>query len=162
TYPVGGFSSISNSGTIESLLHSQLAYMEPADALRPDLFDIKFLRGELLYYARDENEFLRRRRSVLLLLSPELVETRLKDVALPCQRIILVLAAILTIVRRLLAWLSEEALTIEILVNSNDEQDLAQERHLLQMALADQIANGSVLVGTITPSDLRSHIEALS
>ena len=30
-------------------------------AERPDLFDIKFLRDELLYYARDENRFLRRR-----------------------------------------------------------------------------------------------------
>src|SRR5205814_1584150 len=55
TYPVGGFTSIANRGSIESLLHSQLAYMEPDGAERPDLFDIKFLRDELLYYARDEN-----------------------------------------------------------------------------------------------------------
>ena len=61
TYPVGGFSSLSTRGTIESLLHSQLAYMEPDE--RPDLFDIKFVRDELLYYARDENNFLRRRRT---------------------------------------------------------------------------------------------------
>ena len=27
-YPVGGFTSLSNRGSIESLLHSQLAYME--------------------------------------------------------------------------------------------------------------------------------------
>src|SRR5262249_25557197 len=37
-YPVGGFASLSNRGSIESLLFSQLAYMEPE---RPDLFDIK-------------------------------------------------------------------------------------------------------------------------
>ena len=54
TYPVGGFTSISTRGSIESLLHSQLAYMETDE--RPDLFDIKFLRDELLYYARDENQ----------------------------------------------------------------------------------------------------------
>jgi hypothetical protein len=160
TYPVGGFSSISNTGTIESLLHSQLAYMEPATGERPDLFDIKFLRGELLYYARDENEFLRRRRSVLLLLSPDLVETRLKDVNLPCQRIILVLASMLTIVRRLQVWLSGEALQIEILVPTTDQQVLDDERELLTMALQDQVNNGTVCVGVIAPTDLHTHIEA--
>lgn len=159
TYPVGGFSSISNTGTIESLLHSQLAYMEPADAQRPDLFDIKFLRGELLYYARDENEFLRRRRSVLLLLSPDLIEARLKDVNLPCQRIILVLASILTIIRRLQVWLSGEALRVEILVMTSDATILQQERELLAMALDDQITSGSVRIGTIDPSSLPQQIE---
>src|SRR5436190_21312792 len=44
TYPVGGFSSLPNRGRIESLLHSQLAYIEDND--RPDLFDIKYLRDE--------------------------------------------------------------------------------------------------------------------
>jgi hypothetical protein len=162
TYPVGGFSSISNTGTIESLLHSQLAYMEPADAQRPDLFDIKFLRGELLYYARDENEFLRRRRSVLLLLSPDLVEARLKDVDLPCQRIILVLATILTIVRRLQIWLSDESLQVEILVITSDATILQQERELLAMALEVQIHSGTVRIGTIAPSSLASHIETIA
>jgi hypothetical protein len=57
TYPVGGFTSISNRGSIESILHSQLAYMETDPDLRPDLFDVFFLRGELLYYSRDENQF---------------------------------------------------------------------------------------------------------
>ncbi len=52
-YPVGGYTSLSTRGTIESLLQSQLALMERDE--RPDLFDIKFLRDELLYYARDEN-----------------------------------------------------------------------------------------------------------
>src|SRR5262249_8635385 len=61
TYPVGGYASVATRGTIESLLHSQLAYMEKEE--RPDLFDIKFLRDELLYYSRDENQFLRRRRT---------------------------------------------------------------------------------------------------
>src|SRR5262249_28731274 len=74
TYPVGGFSSISTRGTIESLLHSQLVYMEPDD--RPDLFDIKYVRDELLYYARDENQFLRRRRTFIFALYPDLVQAR--------------------------------------------------------------------------------------
>ena len=47
-YPVGGYTSISTRGSIESLLHSQLAYMEPES---PDLFDMKFVRDELFYYS---------------------------------------------------------------------------------------------------------------
>src|SRR5439155_13129065 len=91
TYPVGGFASIATRGTIESLLHSQLAFMEPATAPRPDLFDIKFVRDELLYYSRDENQFLRRRRSFVIALLPDLVHARFKDVELPTQRIVLAL-----------------------------------------------------------------------
>src|SRR5262249_31434448 len=67
TYPVGGFTSISTRGSVESLLHSQLAYMEPE---RPDLFDIKYLRDELYYYSRDENQFLRRRRTFVFVFFP--------------------------------------------------------------------------------------------
>src|SRR6185295_13454635 len=87
TYPVGGFSSLSTRGTIESLLHSQLAFMETDE--RPDLFDIKYLRDELLYYSRDENQFLRRRRTFVLALYPDLVRTRFKDAELPWQRCVL-------------------------------------------------------------------------
>ncbi len=114
TYPVGGFSSISNRGTIESLLHSQLAYMEPEGAERPDLFDIKFLRDELLYYSRDENQFLRRRRTFVLLFYPDLGEARFKDSTLPYQRLVLLISFVVTVLRKLLDWLSEDALVFEL------------------------------------------------
>src|SRR5262249_57603158 len=91
TYPVGGYSSISTKGTIESLLHSQLAYMEEA---RPDLFDIKFVRDELFYYARDENQFLRRRRAFAFVLAPDLAQARFKDPEPPGQRLVLALALV--------------------------------------------------------------------
>ena len=58
-YPIGGYASLSNRGSIESLLPSQLAFME-SEADRPDLFDLKYLRDELLYFSRDENQLLRR------------------------------------------------------------------------------------------------------
>src|SRR5205823_679693 len=100
TYPVGGFASLSTRGSMESLLQSQLAYMEKIDVIdpltlpspppgggegngyslalseeegrvrAPDLFDAKYLRDELLYYSRDENEFLRRRRTFAFMLYP--------------------------------------------------------------------------------------------
>jgi hypothetical protein len=143
TYPVGGFTSLATRGSIESLLHSQLAYME--DNERPDLFDIKFLRDELLYYARDENQFLRRRRTFVFVLYPDLDQTRFKDRGLEFQRGVLLLALLCTVVRKLSEWLSTDALSFHFLFPAEGDSDpLAAERHLLASLLMDDIANGSV------------------
>lgn len=143
TYPVGGFSSISTKGTIESLLHSQLAYMEKEDRYRPDLFDIKYLRDELYYYSRDDNQFLRRRRTFLIALYPDLVQARFKDPELPCQRIVMVLSLILALVRRVIDWLGNDALKFEFLIisQSKAESPLKHEIELLNMLFREQIEN---------------------
>ena len=147
TYPVGGFSSISTKGSVESLLHSQLAYMESDPSLRPDLFDVKFLRDELFYYSRDENQFLRRRRTFLFCLYPDLVQARYKDADLPCQRIVMVLSLLVVAVRKLSEWLGTDALKFEfLLVPDQDVEPLAQERALLGMLFREQIENKAVTV----------------
>jgi hypothetical protein len=144
TYPVGGFASLSTRGSVESLLHSQLAFMEKAD--RPDLFDLKYLRDELLYYSRDENQFLRRRQTFVFALWPDLVEARFKDVALPYQRGILVLGWLVAAVRKLLDWLSADALTFVLAFVGDSSGALEPERALLELVLREQIANGTVTV----------------
>lgn len=159
TYPVGGFSSLSTRGTVESLLHSQLAYMEKDN--RPDLFDIKFLRDELLYYARDENEFLRRRRTFVVALQPDLVDARVKDAELPYQRGVLLLAWIVVAVRRVLDWLSSDALTFVIAFVGDKDATLAPERSLLEMVFRDLIQNGTVaLVALPAIRDLEEECKA--
>ncbi len=153
TYPVGGFSSISTRGSIESLLHSQLAYMEPTE--RPDLFDIKYVRDELLYYARDENQFLRRRRTFLIVLDPSLTLARVKDVELPRQRIILALGLLVALVQRLTEWLCEEAIVFEFLfVRIGDANPLAPEQALVEMILREAIANGTVRAEGVAAEEL--------
>jgi hypothetical protein len=148
TYPVGGFSSLSTRGTVESLLHSQLAFMETGE--RPDLFDVKFLRDELLYYARDENHFLRRRRSFVLALFPDLLHTRVKDPALPYQRGVLLLALVLVVVRRLSEWLTTDALLFELLFLRSEDgaEPLTHERELVEMLFREQIETGTVVIKT--------------
>jgi hypothetical protein len=141
TYPVGGFSSLSTRGTVESLLHSQLAYMETDE--RPDLFDVKYLRDELLYYARDENQFLRRRRTFVFLLGSDLVRARFKDAELRWQRIILVLALLVAAVRKLTEWLGEDALRFDFLFLGGEELALADEHRLLEVLLREALANGT-------------------
>ena len=147
-YPVGGYSSIANRGSIESLLHSQLAYMEPAES--PDLFDVKFARDELFFYARDENQFLRRRRLFVFVFQPDLLAARYKDAELPAQRIVLACAAVLAIVRRLSQWLGFDALRFELLfVKSGTEEPLADEAELFGFLLREAIANRTVSIEAV-------------
>ncbi len=154
TYPVGGFSSLSTRGSVESLLHSQLAYMEPAGE-RPDLFDIKFLRDELLYYSRDENQFLRRRRTFVFALGPDLAATRFKDPELPFQRGVLLLGLIVVAVRRLSEWLSNDALAFDVVfVDGGGEAPPPPERALLETLLREPIANGSARLVDLPAKEL--------
>ena len=167
-YPVGGFSSISTRGSIESLLHSQLAYMESDPALQPDLFDIKFLRDELYYYARDENQFLRKRRGFVWTFSADMVETRFKDPVLPFQRVVLTMGLMLASVRRLADWLGTDALRFEIcfpLVEG--AEPLAHEAELAEMIFRDLIQAGLVFVRRVTPEQAvqlarESHRQSMS
>jgi hypothetical protein len=159
-YPVGGFTSISTRGTIESLLHSQLAFMELDDADRPDLFDIKFLRDELLYYARDENQFFRRRKTILFVFYPQLIETRIKDAQLPYQRMIVLLGMLHAAVGQLSQWLSNDALAFHFLfVDHAGQVSLQDERMLCETLLREQIANGTVFVDAIAYTDVASRAD---
>jgi hypothetical protein len=139
-YPVGGYTSISTKGTIESLLHSQLAYMENES---PDLFDMKFVRDELFYYSRDENQFLRRRRAFVFVLFPDLVAARFKDTDLPCQRIVMVESLVVALVRKLTDWLSTDAIRFEVLfVQEGGKNPLEEEAKLLRLLLREPIERG--------------------
>ena len=153
-YPIGGFSSISNRGTIESLVRSELAYIDKE--VRPDLFDIKFARGELLYYSRDENQFLRRRLSFVFQLHPDLTAARFKDAQLQYQRIVLVMAMMYAAVRRLSQWLSDDALCFYLVfVESEGAAELDDERELFATLFREQIANGSVEIVELKASKVR-------
>jgi hypothetical protein len=145
-YPVGGYTSISNRGSIESMLHSQLAYMDDIPH-EPDLFDVKFVRDELFYYSRDENQFLRRRRAFVFVLFPDLVSARYKDPELEKQRIVLLQSSILALVRRLTDWLSTDAIRFEVLfVQDGDKKPLAEEATLMELLLREPIERGDGLV----------------
>jgi hypothetical protein len=145
-YPVGGYTALANRGSIESLLHSQLAFMEREE--RPDLFDVKYVRDELFYYSRDENQFLRRRRAFVFVVRPETVAARFKDADLPAQRIVLVAALLLALVRRLEEWLNTDALRFEVLfVKAGDKRPLADEEELFAILLRELIERGVAVVG---------------
>lgn len=164
-YPVGGFSSLSNRGTMESLLQSQLAYMETDDSERPDLFDVKYVRDELLYYARDENAFLRARRAIVFRFLEPLGRGRHKDPGVPYQRVVMALALAIALVRRLQERLREESLRFLLLLPPVAASErLDDEAELLERILRDQIANQSVEIRRETglDADLEKLLGALS
>jgi hypothetical protein len=161
TYPVGGFAAITTRGSIESLMHSQLAFMEPG--VRPDLFDLKYLRDELYYYSRDENQFLRRRRSFVIVLYPDLVRARFKDPESNSQRIIMLMGFLLAAFRRLCQWLSSDALRFDFLfLHERGATPLTHEIQLFQFLFRDQIENRTVGVSAAASIDaVISHCAAL-
>lgn len=143
-YPVGGYTSLSTRGSLESLLHSQLAYMEEKT---PDLFDMKYVRDELFYYSRDENQFLRRRRAFVFVLYPDLLAARFKDPELPHQRIVMLQSAILALVHRLTEWLSTDAIRFEVLfVQDGEKKPLVEEATLARLLLRESIERGDAQV----------------
>jgi hypothetical protein len=147
-YPVGGYTSLATRGSIESLLHSQLAYMEKET---PDLFDMKFVRDELFYYSRDENQFLRRRRAFVFVLFPELLAARFKDAQLPCQRIVMVQSLVLALVRKLTEWLSTDAIRFDVLfIQDAGKSPLEEEAKLLKLLLREPIERGD---GWVAPTE---------
>jgi vWA domain found in the FtsH ternary systems/N-terminal helical region fused to the FtsH ternary system vWA domain len=157
-YPVGGFTSLSNRGTVESLLHSQLAFMEDD---RPDLFDIKFLRDELLYYSRDENQFFRRRRTFVLAFFPDLVQSRVKDPASPWQRVIFLLGLVVALLDRLADRLGDDALSFELLFVHGDDgtTPLLSERGLLETIFRTQIADGKLTIADVREAKITTRCE---
>ena len=163
SYPVGGFTSISNRGTMESLLRSELAYMDDSDESRPDIFDIKYVRDELLYYARDENQFFRRRLSFFFLLFPETVKARFKDGACSWQRIIFVMALLVTAVRKLTDWLSDDAIHFEVLfvtAGANSGEEMENERTLLETLLGDFIEKDLLKIEIVPETEVRDRLES--
>lgn len=142
-YPVGGWSSITNQGTPESMVTSELMYMDDRD--RPDLFDLRFVEGELLYYARDESVALRRRRTVAVVFDASLDGVRLKDEQAQWQRLVLALGASVAAVRKLLSWLHHDALSVELcFVRSGQHTPLQVEAAVMALLFKEQAQRGRV------------------
>jgi hypothetical protein len=108
---------------------------------------MKFVRDELFYYSRDENQFLRRRRAFVFVLFPDLIAARFKDPELPHQRIVMIQSAILALVHRLADWLSTDAIRFEVLfVQDGEKKPLTEEATLMQLLLREPIERGDGLV----------------
>lgn len=141
TYPIGGFASVSTSGSLENLVTSELIYMDRGASRDVDLFDLRYVEGELLYYTRDESVFLRNRRVFTFVLRPELAQARFKDPGSRWQRLVIALGLLLCLVRRLSDWLSEEALLFRVVFLGDGA--LSAERELCALLFREWIVKGA-------------------
>jgi len=145
--PVGGWSSLSNSGPPESMVTSELIYMEEHE--RPDLFDVRFVEGELLYYARDESVALRKSRTLSVVLDATLDAARLLDEGERHQRLLWALAAVTAAVRKLSSWLSHEALQFELIfVRGKGAHALEAEQGIVALLLREWQERGRLTLST--------------
>ena len=71
---------------------------------RPDLFDVKFSPTNCCITRRDENQFLRRHRTFVFVLYPDLTATATRTPDLPYQRGVLLLALMTVALHKLSEW----------------------------------------------------------
>lgn len=143
-FPVGGFSSIATVGSLENLVTSELIYMDDDGAPRPDLFDVRFVEGELLYYARDESVAVRRRRRVTLIFDSTLTAARTLDPKATYQRLVWLLASMTALIRKLAVWFDTEALTFEFVFIKGQSASLTEEFGVASLVLREFKERGQV------------------
>jgi vWA domain found in the FtsH ternary systems len=156
-YPVGGFSSMSTAGSIENLVTSELIYMNPPGQENDgvDLFDMRYVEGELLYYTRDEAIFVRRRRQIIFAIDAHLVRARVKDPGLPWQRIVLVLAVLVTVTKKLVELLGTEDLDIRVVfIPENGKIPLADEQALTDLLFGEWKDRGIASIAEASWSEI--------
>jgi hypothetical protein len=159
TYPIGGFSSMATSGSMENLVSSELVYMENEGDF--DLFDVRYTEGELLYYTRDEAVFVRARRAITFVMHADLARARFKDEGLRWQRLVLSFGMILCLIRRLTDWLSEEGLFFRVvfLAGSDRRTPLVDEKALCALLLREWIEKG---IATLEDAESVEAVAALA
>ncbi len=143
-YPAGGFTAItpSSSANIENLVSSELVYMEDGDDV-VDLFTLRYVEGELLFYTRDDSVFRRHRHTIMFALGADLEDARVKDPDVPWQRLVLTLGMLVAAIRWLGGQLGDQALTVHL---AFPPKVLAPERELVELLLEGEIRAGSVVV----------------
>lgn len=128
-YPTGGFAELTNRGSFENLVLSELIYMGEgidlpgAPAARPgnadlraigiDLFDVRFVEGELLFYSRDSGQLLRKRRTLHLCLDMR-EPLSIKYPEHPYQLGTMVVGVVLALVRDMVLLFFNDALHFTI------------------------------------------------
>jgi hypothetical protein len=144
TYPAGGFTAITPGGSsanIENLVSSELVYMEDGEVV--DLFTLRYVEGELLFYTRDDSVFRRHKHIITISLAADLDDARVKDPDVPWQRLVLALGMLVAAIRWLTEQLGHEALQIRL---SFPPKLLVQERELVGLLLEGEITSGIVSI----------------
>ncbi len=147
-YPAGGFDAVSTRGAFENLVRSEVAYVGEGAATpgAPDLFDVRFAEGELLYYTRDESPLRDARRTVMVMLHAPAAQ-RQKHADAEAQTLVLAEALAMGVHAGLVDALGAHGARTEIAYvvdGPGDDAAAAEGVALLSLALAAEVAHGRV------------------
>jgi len=147
TYPTGGLTELTTSGAWENLVPSELVYIEKSAPGEVDLFDVRFVERELLFYLRDEGQLSCKRRAVHFVvdLGPYYwVKTR----GYPLPFAGLASALCVALLRDLMALYQGDALVfhVHVLTRGTPLGAVAAELELLRLVLGDEEQRGLLRV----------------
>jgi hypothetical protein len=138
--PLGGYNAITTRGRLESLVPSQLVWLDISIG-DSTLFAVKHERQELLYYSRQDNRLHQRLRHIAFIVDGSLSASRNKPKNLPFQRMTLVMSCLLTLWSRLEGILARETLRLSWIFVGH-RNSLKDEFQLLSRLLAPEVAEG--------------------
>lgn len=152
-FPAGGFDALSSQGRMENLVRSEVAYVDTEIGGGLDLFDLRYVLGELLYYTRDDSPLLEARR-VFTFVIDQPARLRHKHKGLPAQTLTLVEGVLLRLERDLSDIFGARAVETRWLwraQTSEDEAAAAEEEALLRQLLASALAHRRVRLSRLDP-----------
>ena len=152
-YPEGGFAELTNRGPIENLHPAELVYMREdpfGDDPDPpiDLFALRILENEALFFQRDSGQLRRTRRTVHLALAPD-QGLRLKLKWHSDALATFVYGFLVRLIEDLGAIFPRDALRValHILTSPGAERERAEsDRELLNVLLRHEVARGAAAV----------------
>ena len=149
-YPTGGFSEITNRGSFENLVLSELIYMGESAGLSADherdidLFDLRFVEGELLFYTRDSGQLFRKRRTLRLVLDMRRT-LNIKYPQHPYQLGTMVAGMVLALVRDLMLLFANDALRFHVhILTGPKSEDADRLCETLSILLESPIQHGAL------------------
>lgn len=137
-FPQGGLDQLANRGSIENLVRTELAYIDPTEDV--DLFTMRYLEGELLYYTRDDAQLLRRSRTAHIAL--ELDQTHhIQYPGHPAQLGLLLRAMVGRLIDDLFTIFSTDSLKVVLRLH---DRRAAEAAELWKIRFSDVIARGEL------------------
>jgi hypothetical protein len=154
-YPAGGFDALSTKGAFENMVRTEVSYVGEGATEKGgiDLFDVRFVEGELLFYTRDESPLLDARREVTWVIDRP-ADLRHKHPRLPAQTLVLVQGAALMYQADLLRLFGPAGSFMQVVwrIESQEDQKAAEEElALLSLAWTSELAHERVSL-SISPS----------
>lgn len=150
TYPTGGLSGITNRGSMDNLVRSELVYISEKGSTEPSLFDVRFTENELLYYLRSDGKLRRKKRTIHIVMDLNNIHNddtySQKSPGYTEPFSVLAHGMIVRAIRDLIQAFSTDALNIIVHYDISQVRDLTpqktkakEEFGLLELSLAPEI-----------------------